>query len=154
MAVGLLVPMVLLVRETVAAVSSLQVGLEAKQQFVTKRQKEVAAQRKEIQALEANLKELEASSARFKSLSLTFSRWQEMVNGDLSAIQDNLVAGVNIIDISYSGDKVLVDGGASGEDEALAYGRRLRESGRFPGVTVTFIGASQARTEFRLTLSH
>jgi type IV pilus assembly protein PilM len=154
MAVGLLVPMVLLVRETVSSVSSLQVGLEAKQQFVAKRQKEVTEQRKEVQTLEASLNQLQASADKFKSLSLTFSLGQDTVNGDLAAIQDNMVAGVSIISISYSGDGVLVDGDSLSENEALTYSRHLRESGRFSDVIVTFIGIRQEHTGFRLKLSH
>ncbi|RJQ40326.1 MAG: hypothetical protein C4555_01810 [Dehalococcoidia bacterium] len=150
---ALLVPLVLLVRETVASVSTLQTGLEAKQQFMTSRQKEVATQRSEVQALEANLRELEASTARFKSLSESFNRGHETVNGDFSVIRSRLVAGVSITGVNYSGDRILVDGIAFGEDDALAYGLRLRESGRFSGVTVSLIGEKQGQVEFRLTLS-
>jgi hypothetical protein len=152
MAIGLLVPLVALVKETTASVNSIRVGLEAKQQFISIRQKEVTGQRKEVQALEAGLSGLQADADRFKSLTLSFSQGHEAVNGDLAAVQDNLTVGVLISNVNYVSDKLVLNGEALSEDNALAYARRLRDSERFSQVIVTFIGEAGDSTGFRLTL--
>ena len=120
MAIGLLVPLVTMVKETTASVNSIRVGLEAKQQFISIRQKEVAEQRKEVQVLEARLSDLQADADRFKSLNSSFSRGHEAVNGDLAAFQDNLITGVVISNVNYAGDEMVLDGEALSEDGALA----------------------------------
>lgn len=154
MAIGLLVPLVGLVRDTVASVNSIQVQLEAKKQFVTRRQKEVAEQRREVQTLEGRLSDLVTDADRLESLSLSFRRGQEIVNGDLAAIRDNLTVGVLISSIDLADDRLLLDGEALGENSALAYARRLRDSQRFSRVVVTFIEERLDCTGFRLTLNH
>ena len=153
MAIGLLVPMVAMVRETTASVSSMKVGLAAKQQFVSIRQKEVTEQRKEIQSLQTRLSALQADADRFKSQTSIFSQGHEAVNGDLAAIQDNLITGVAISNINYVTDILLLNGEALSEVDTLAYARRLRDTERFSQVIVAFIDKTEATTSFLLTLN-
>lgn len=150
---ALLVPMFMMVNNTTASTSALQASLDAKRLVVASRQKDVAAQRQEINTLETNLQALQSNSAKLKSLSQSFSTGHELVNGDLSTIWGDVLGEVNISSIDYSATKVTLEGKATTEDAALAYGLRLRESGRFSGVSVSFIGDEQDKIGFSLTLS-
>jgi hypothetical protein len=58
------------------------------------------------------------------------------MNGDLNAIADNVVTGLDIYTINDAGDQLQVTGQALTELEVMQYVRKLQDTGRFSEVTI------------------
>lgn len=139
----------MLLQDTATAKVSLQSRVDATNFLVQKGLEKQQLQKAEIAELEKKVAELEVTRDVFTGVLHDFSWHQEMVNGDLKLITLALPGGVDLSRITYTGDSdtLKISGMSPGEEEVLAYASDLRDSGRFPRVTISTMKQTETETE-------
>ena len=148
-AIGLLVPLVMLVQNTTADTASLQVQLDTTSQLLQQKLTQQQSLKKEIAELEQKVAGLEATNNAFTTVLNNFGRQQEIVNGDLgvSTSKGVLPSTVNLSSISHASVTLTITGTAPSETEVLAYADALRGSDRFSQVIVSRIQKTEVEVE-------
>lgn len=152
-AIGLLVPLVMLVQSTAANTASLQAQLDATNQLLEQRYTQQLSQKKEIAELEGKVAEIEVTNNAFTAVLDNFNRQHKIVNGDLRVTTSTLPDTVVLSSITHASVKLTIRGMSPSETEVLAYADSLRTSGRFSQVIVSYIQKTEEGVTFTLTLS-
>jgi len=153
MAIGLLIPLAMMVRDTAANTALLQVEINATNQLVSQKRLQQQSLEKEIAVLESQITELKTANDTFTAVLDSFSQQQGMVNGDLRVATSTLPDTVNLSDITHTGGRLTIRGTAPSEAEVLTYASSLRASDRFSAVIISSIEQAEDGVTFALTLS-
>ena len=103
----------------------------------------------DITALDAQVKAAEGPPGELSSLLATLKADRNVITDDLETIESAAKdMGVSVGGISISAKGINVTALASSEDQALEYGRRLMESGRFSSVMITSISQAEEGVSF------
>ena len=152
MAIGSLVPLVMLVRSAAADTVSLQAQLDAANQRLEQRYTQQQSQREEITELEKKVAELEVIDSALTAVRSNFRRQQQIVNGDLEVTTSNLPGTLDLSRIAHASVELTISGMSPNKTEVLAYANALRASGRFSQVIVSSIEEVEDGVSFTLTL--
>jgi len=152
-AIGLLVPLVMMVRGAAADTASLQVKLDVTNQMVNQKRLQQQSLEEEIAKLEGEVAGLKAANDTFTAVLDSFSQQQGMVNGDLKVTTSALPSEVDLISIAHASSKLTINGVAPSETEVLTYAGSLRASDRFSAVIISSIEQAEDGVTFALTLS-
>jgi type IV pilus assembly protein PilM len=153
-AIGLLVPLVMLVQGAATDTALQQAQLNATNQLLQQKFTQQQSQKKEITELEQKVSESEATYSSFAAVLNNLSRWRAMVNGDLtlSASTSTLPSDIDLSGINHAMVTLTISGTSPSETEVLAYAGELRASGRFSQVIVSSIQKAEDGMDFELTL--
>lgn len=149
-AIGLLLPLVTLVRSTSADTALLRSELATINQIIEQRQR----QKQGIAELETKVEEAQASRDTFTTAIDLIDDNHLVINGDLEVTTSALPDTVDLSYISHisATNTLTIRGSAPTEIEALAYARDLRGSGRFSQVVISNMKITDNGMEFTLTL--
>jgi len=151
--VGLLVPMVMLTRNTSANIDSVRSQLEMTNNLIVQKQAEKQALTKEIAGLEAKLVEAGVSRDAFREALDSLDLQRKTVNEDLQTSTWAAENTVNLLSISHAGGILTINGAASSEAEVLAYAYKLDSSGSFSETTISSMKRDEVTgMEFTLIL--
>ncbi len=137
MAVGLVVLLVLTVQNAAAKIEKDQNTLELTTLQLEQKQAQKKVLNESIAVMEQQLSGIETARDNFIAALESMNTKGELMNGDLNATVDNVVADLKLTGINYSGDLLLLTGQASTENEVMQYVRKLQDTGRFSEVTIT-----------------
>jgi type IV pilus assembly protein PilM len=137
MAVGLVVLLVLTVQNAAAKIEKDQNTLELTTLQLEQKQAQKKVLSESIAVMEQQLSGIETARDNFIAALESMNTKGELMNGDLNATVDNVVADLKLTGINYSGDLLLLTGQASTENEVMQYVRKLQDTGRFSEVTIT-----------------
>jgi len=153
-AIGLLVPLVMLVQSTAADIASLRAQLDTTNQLLKLKHVEQQAQQEQIAELEKKVAELEAAREPFTTVLSNFGRQQEIVNGDLEVATSHLTlpGSVNLSGIAHASVEFTISGMSPSETEVLVYADALRDTERFSQVIVSGVEKTEDGVSFTLTL--
>ena len=152
MAIGLLIPLVMLVQNTVANTALLQDQLDTTNQFLKQKHTQQQSQKQEIAGQERKIAGLEANNNAFTAVLNNFGSQQEVVNSDLEVTTSTLPSDVNLINIAHADAGLTITGVSPTEIEVLTYASDLRASGRFAQVVVSSMAITDDGVRFTLTL--
>jgi len=152
-AIGLLVPLAMRVRDTAADTASLQAQLDVAEQLLNLKHVQQQSQKKEIAELEKKVAESEVINNALTGVLQNFSRQQELVNSDLKVAISTLPGTVDLGGITHASVELTISGMSPSETEGLEYADALRASGRFSQVIISSIEKTEDGVSFTLTLS-
>jgi len=135
----LLVPLVMRVQDTSAAIVSARSQLGTTNQIVKQRLVQQQGLTESITELEEKLAEVEETRDTFNNALSSLNRQDSSVNGDLRAATNLLPGTVELTDVSHASGVLVVSGKSPNEAEILVYATRLDASGRFSEVTIASI---------------
>ncbi len=144
--------MAIFVQSRAANTEVLNAQLETTNQFLQNRQAEQQLQKKEAAQLEKQVTQLEQSSSIFVTALDNFHIQQEVLNGDLNTVVDNLPSDIILTGIRHTGSELTVAGISPDETEALTYASDLDNSGRFSEIVLTKIARDDGTVVFTLTI--
>ena len=153
-AIGLLVPLVMMTRSAAGDTASLQTQLEGAQLLLNLKHTQQQSQKKHITELEEKIVEVEATSNTFTGVFNNFGRQREIVNGDLQLVISDatLPSTVELKNINHASAELTVGGMSPSETEVLTYADTLRDSGMFSQVIVSNIEETEDGVIFTLLL--
>jgi len=151
-AIGLLVPLGMLIQSTAADTASLQVQLDVTRNLIQQKHTQQQLLEKEISSLGARVAKLEAPINNFTTVFDDFGRYQEIVNGDLQITISTMPSATDLSKITHSSNTLTIKGTAPSETEVLEYADSLRASDRFSLVTVSSLRRTEDGMFFTLTL--
>jgi len=151
-AIGLLVPLGMLIQSTAADTASLQVQLDVTRNLIQQKHTQQQLLEKEISSLGARVANLEAPINNFTTVFDDFGRYQEIVNGDLQITISTMPSATDLSKITHSSNTLTIKGTAPSETEVLEYADSLRASDRFSLVTVSSLRRTEDGMFFTLTL--
>jgi len=146
--VGLVVPMVMMIQGSSSSITSMQHELDMTNKVINQKNADMQALKKTVSGMEK-----EAAEARmvYEKLNLALkavTTSQDIVNGDLNIILNNLLPAITLHSITVSDGKVTLNGTAPNEQDLyyyaqviLQYARSLDESGRFTKTTISSLSA-------------
>jgi type IV pilus assembly protein PilM len=144
--------MAVFVQGRAANTEALNAQLETTSQFLKDRQAEQQLQKKQAAQMEEQVTQMEQSSNIFVTALDNFHIQQEVLNGDLNTVVDNLPSSIMLTVIRHSGSELTVAGVAPDETEALTYASDLDDSGRFSEIVLTRIARDDGSIAFILTI--
>jgi type IV pilus assembly protein PilM len=157
-AIGLLVPLVMLIQNTAAKTESLQTQLDTTNQLLTEKQAEWQAQNQalteDIAELETQIAEAEVSRDALTAATSSLNNLRLEVNDDLSETTRVLPAAIKLTRINYFGDGLTISGVAPSETEVLTYASYLRASNLFSQVVISSMEKTEDKMNFTLILNH
>ncbi len=151
-AVGLLVPSVMLVQNAAADKALLQAQVNAANNRLEQKQAEQQLQKEAIAGLETEVAELEITRDAFTGVFRDFGRYQEIVNGDLEETIGTLPSSVDLSSITHASAELTISGVSPSETQILDYAEALRDSARFSQVIISTIVKTEDGMSFTLTL--
>jgi Tfp pilus assembly protein PilN len=138
-AAGVVVLFVFLIQGAAAKIEQDQNTLDSTKLLLEQKQAQKKDLRDSITAMELVVTDIENSRDDFVAALTSLNAKGELVNGDLNATVDNIVAGLELHRINHEGDQMLLSGQAPTEQEILQYVRNLQNTGRFSEITITSI---------------
>ncbi len=159
--VALVVPMVIMMQNTSANISSLQDQLSNINQLTTEKlaqQKQLTRDVTDLQSQSVNV-EKTYNSLKLSQDTLNINR--EIVNGDLKLLLSLVPSTINLTSINETTTKLVINGNSTGETDVLTYARSLDLSHRYVETSVTSLKVvppekgqtdSQGSVVFTLTL--
>ena len=135
-AIGLLVPMVMLIQNASADIDSVRGRLDTNSQFLQQRLDERQAIDKDIAELQQKIAAEEAAHGDFTNLVSNIEEQSNGVNGDLSVIMSCLPPTIRLTSLKHAGDVINMRGWSTDEREVLSYLRALDRSERFSEIII------------------
>ena len=148
-AVGLLIPMTMLVRDTAANITLLRNELDITNLLIEQR----LVQKQGINDLELEVGEAEAADDIYKAVPVYIDDQRYQVNSNLAVAVSALPEVVDLGTISYASNGLTISGIAPSEMEVLVYAKKLRESGIFAQVTIAGMEKIEEGMSFSLVLN-
>jgi type IV pilus assembly protein PilM len=138
-AVGVVVLLVFMIQGAAAKIEQDQTSLDSTKQMLEQKQAQKAELKKSIAAMETNVSDIETSRDAFIAALDSLNTKGELMNGDLNATVDNVVADLELYRINHEEDQLLLSGQALTEQEVMQYVRNLQNTGRFSEITISNI---------------
>jgi type IV pilus assembly protein PilM len=146
-AIGLVVLLVITVQGAAGDIHETQTQLESTQIRLEKKQAQKKDLAADIKTLESKVSSIESGRYKYIAALEAINTQGNLVNGDLNAFVDNIVTGLDLNSIGYSGAQVSLRGQAGTEQEVFKYVRKLQTTGRFQEITITNITVTPAASE-------
>ncbi len=149
-AVGVTVLLVFLIQGAAAKIEQDQATLDSTQLMLEQKQAQKIELKQSIAAMETNVSNIETSRDAFLAALDSLNTKGVLMNGDLNATVDNVVADLELNRINHEEDELLLAGQALTEQEVMQYVRNLQDTDRFSEITIlniTRIAASDNGTD-------
>ncbi len=146
-AIVLLVWLGILTRGAIAETSHLQAQLSQAQALI----KPLQPEPKKLAELEARFKQVTMSRDTLKTILASLEQQRARVSSDLNTATSLLPTNITLTNISH-GTVLTIKGTAPDDKTILSYVRRLKETGRFSQVLVSFDTRAYQEVSFTLTL--
>jgi type IV pilus assembly protein PilM len=138
-AVGVIVLLVFMVQNAAAKIEKDQATLESTRLQLVQKQADKKELTENITVMEQTVAGIEASRDSYIAALDSINNAGDLMNGDLNASVDNVVAGLELSSINHSGNQMLLNGQALTENEVMQYVRNLQNTDRFSEVTIASI---------------
>jgi len=138
-AIGLLVPVVILIQGASANIDSLRGGLDMTGQLLQRRISERQELMNNIKELEKEIAEGEESRGAFTAMIGNVEKQSNGLNGDLKVTMSSLPSAISLTNIRHADGTLTIRGRSPGEQEVLSYLRSLDDSGRFSEIVISSI---------------
>jgi type IV pilus assembly protein PilM len=138
-AVGVVVLLVFMIQGAAAKIEKDQMTLDSTKAVLEQKQGQKTKLTQDITAMQTQLAGIETSRDAFIAALDSLNTSQELMNGDLNATVNNLVADLELYRINHEEDMLLLTGQALTEEQVMQYVRNLQDTGRFSEVTISTI---------------
>jgi type IV pilus assembly protein PilM len=136
-AVGLVVLLVFMIQNAAAKIEQDQLQLESIQHTIEQKQAQKVELKAGISAMEQEIVNIETARDTYVAALASLTNKGQLMNGDLDATVDNIMANLELSRISHEMDQLILNGEALTEEEVMQYVRNLQNTGRFAEITIT-----------------
>jgi len=135
-AVGAVVLLMFMVQNAAAKIEQDQLALDTTRLLLEQKQAQKVELMGDITAAEASLAEIEVLHDAVIAALDSLTDKGLLLNGDLNATVNNIVANLELHRINHEGDALMLTGEAATEVEVMQYVRNLQLTGRFSEITI------------------
>jgi len=143
-AIGLLVPVVILIQSASADIDSIRGSLDMTSQLLQQKLAERQELMNNIKELEKEIAEGEESHGAFTAMIDNVEKQSNGLNGDLRVTTSSLPSAISLTNIRHADGTLTIRGRSPGEQEVLSYLRSLDDSGRFSEIVVRSIRRTES----------
>ncbi len=139
LAVGLVVLLLFTVQNAAAKIEKDQSTLDNTRLQLVQKQLQKKDLQDNIGAMQKKVVDIQTARDGYVAALDSMNQAGNLMNGDLNAIVDNVVTGLDIFTINHAGDQLQVSGQSVTEQEVMQYVHKLQDTGRFSEVTIASI---------------